>query len=142
MRKPGEHRANHSADNDTARPRCGEYFAYCVEQVNEWPALPVPGVANTSQVLYTIDLSKVTRLEKFAENARSFELTADGGRILFARNQNWFLVSTSTAPKPDEGRIDFKKLEVQVDPKAEWKQTYREAWGRCSLFKPRSIARV
>ena len=34
----------------------------------------------------------------------------------------------TAAPKPDEGKLDFKRLEVTVDPRAEWKQMYRESW--------------
>jgi len=31
----GERRTNYDVENDAARPHCGEYFAYCVEQVKK-----------------------------------------------------------------------------------------------------------
>ncbi|MGH9938632.1 MAG: S41 family peptidase, partial [Blastocatellia bacterium] len=102
----------------------GKLFAL----INEWPALPSPLGGPPQQVLYAIDFSKIPMQEKLVENIGGFEITADGGKLLYAKNQNWHLVSTNAAPKPDEGRLDFRKLEVEVDPRAEWRQIYREAW--------------
>jgi tricorn protease len=79
-------------------------------------------------VLYRIDLAQPARLEKIIEGVGGFEVTRDGGRLLFAKGGSWFLVPTAATLKPDEGKLDLKKLEVTVDPRAEWKQIYREAW--------------
>jgi tricorn protease len=95
--------------------------------INEWPAAPGLG-SNPSQVLYRIDLGQPARLEKLVEGIGGFEISRDGGRLLFAKAGSWFLVSANAAPKPDEGKLDLKKLEVTIDPRAEWKQMYREAW--------------
>lgn len=98
-----------------------------VALITEWPASPAPP-NNASQVLYRIDLSTNARLEKLVENVGGFEVTGDGSRLLFAKAGSWFLVPSGSAPKPDEGKLDLKKLEVSVDPRAEWKQIHREAW--------------
>jgi tricorn protease len=102
----------------------GKLFAL----INEWPALPSPLAGPPQRVFYAIDFSKIPMQEKLVENIGGFEITADGGKLLYAKNQNWHLVSTDAAPKADEGRLDFRKLEVEVDPRAEWRQIYREAW--------------
>jgi tricorn protease len=96
---------------------------------NEWPKSPALG-AGPVQTLYLIDLSKPAKLEKLAEEIRGFEISPDGNRLLYfkGRNPDSFLVSAATAAKPDEGKLDLKKLEVTVDPRAEWKQMYRESW--------------
>lgn len=95
--------------------------------INEWPAAPGFG-GNTSQVLYRIDLAQPARLEKLVEGIGGYEVSRDGSRLLFTKAGSWFLVSANAAPKPDEGKLDLKKLEVAIDPRAEWKQIYREAW--------------
>lgn len=95
--------------------------------INEWPAAPGFG-SNSSPVLYRIDLAQPARLEKLVDGAGGFEVSRDGSRLLFAKAGSWFLVTANAAPKPDEGKLDLKKLEVAVDPRAEWKQMYREAW--------------
>jgi tricorn protease len=40
----------------------------------------------------------------------------------------WLIVSTTQPLKPGEGAINTAALEVRVDPVAEWKQMYHEAW--------------
>lgn len=98
-----------------------------IVQINEWPASPGIG-GNPSQVLYKFDLAQPGRLEKLIEGIGGFEISRDGSRLLYVKAGSWFLVSANAAPKPDEGKLDLKKLEVTVDPRAEWKQIYREAW--------------
>ncbi|HJZ81956.1 MAG TPA: S41 family peptidase, partial [Pyrinomonadaceae bacterium] len=48
---------------------------------------------------------------------------------IYARgNQEWFIVPADAPAKAGEGKLDLKKLEVAVDPRAEWGQMYRESW--------------
>jgi len=97
-------------------------------QIDEWPASPAPP-NGPSSVLYKIDLTAGARLEKMIDSlGGGFEVTRDGSRLLYVKTGSWFLVSADAAPKPDDGKLDLKKLEVTVDPRAEWKQMYREAW--------------
>jgi tricorn protease len=79
-------------------------------------------------VLYRIDIGQSARLEKFVEGTGGFEVSRDGSRLIYAKAGSWFLVPADAAPKADDGRLDLKKMEVTVDPRAEWKQIYREAW--------------
>ena len=95
--------------------------------INEWPAAPGLG-SNSSQVLYKIDLAQPARLDKLVEAIGGFEVSRDGSRLLYGKAGNWYLVSAASAPKPDEGKLDLTKMEVTIDPRAEWKQIYREAW--------------
>ncbi len=97
--------------------------------VNEWPKSPTLGAA-PSQTLYLSDLSKPAKLEKVVEDIRGFDISPDGNRLLYfkGRGPDGFLVSAAAAPKPDEGKLDLKRVEVTVDPRAEWKQMYHESW--------------
>ncbi|HKP39367.1 MAG TPA: S41 family peptidase [Pyrinomonadaceae bacterium] len=95
--------------------------------VNEWPKSPALGTG-PSQSLYLYDLSKAPKLEKLVEEVRGFDISPDGSRLLYVKGRDWFIGSATAAPKPDEGKLDFKKLEVAVEPAAEWKQMYRDSW--------------
>jgi tricorn protease len=88
----------------------------------------------------------------------SYEITPDGRKMLYSTGGgNWFIASTAGAggaapvtasagtgrgprtpgstPAPattgvtgGDGRLNFETIEVRVDPRAEWKQIYEEAW--------------
>ncbi|MEK6322560.1 MAG: PDZ domain-containing protein [Acidobacteriota bacterium] len=84
-----------------------------------------PGV--TGVTLHKFDLEK-RKLEKVLDNITSFDISANGEKMLFRQGENWFIASTTQPLKPGEGKIKTEDMEVHVDPKAEWQQMYREAW--------------
>ena len=95
--------------------------------VLEWPKSPAPGSQPTT-AMYRYDLTKPPKFEKMLEEIDGYELSRDGKRLLYVKGREWFLSSTDEAPKEGEGKLDLKKLEVSVDPRAEWQQIYRESW--------------
>jgi tricorn protease len=91
-------------------------------------------------VLHRFDLSK-RRIEKVTEGVTAFDLAANGEKMLLqlgggqAGGQGggqgggrWLIVPAMQPLKPGEGQINTATLEVRVDPRAEWRQMYREAW--------------
>jgi tricorn protease len=90
---------------------------------------PAPGVTGAS--LHKFDLEK-RKLDKVLDSITSFDLSANGEKMLFAQGQrpaqSWFIASTQQPIKPGEGRIKTEEMEVYVDPVAEWNQMYRETW--------------
>ncbi|MCB9558619.1 MAG: PD40 domain-containing protein [Deltaproteobacteria bacterium] len=68
---------------------------------------------------------------------QTFAVSADGKKVLFAKDGAWFVSSSKESPKLDKGGADeeggTKRLktataEVWVDPRAEWRQIYNEVW--------------
>lgn len=57
-----------------------------------------------------------------------FLVSFDGTKALYRQKRGWFLVSSEKAPKPGDGALKVEGLEVWVDPRAEWRQMYRETW--------------
>jgi tricorn protease len=57
----------------------------------------------------------------------TFVLSGDGSKMLFSQGRKWFLTASEKAPAAGEGAIKAA-LEVYVDPRAEWRQMYREVW--------------
>lgn len=66
--------------------------------------------------------------EKFAEGAGNYRISNDGSRLLLRRRGVWAIVPTDAPPKADDGVLPLKSLEIQIDPREEWKQIYNEAW--------------
>jgi tricorn protease len=58
---------------------------------------------------------------------QTFLVSADGKKMLFRQDKRWFLTDSEKAPKEGEGALKAA-LEVFVDPRAEWRQMYREVW--------------
>lgn len=84
------------------------------------------------------------KTEKLAERVASFELSANGDKMLLAIFKHspdaadapaavgalpeWVIVPADVPVKPSEGAISFADLKVRVDPPAEWAQMYHEVW--------------
>jgi tricorn protease len=63
----------------------------------------------------------------------TFAVSVDGAKVLFAQDGKWFLTASEQTPEAggeeEEGSGELKTaLEVYVDPRAEWRQMYREVW--------------
>ncbi|HEY7544644.1 MAG TPA: PDZ domain-containing protein, partial [Blastocatellia bacterium] len=95
--------------------------------VTEWPKAPGLGGGSETSALYRYDITKPRDFEKLVEAPSADIFSQDGSRLLYRKGQNWFLVSTDAPPKADEGKLDLK-LEAAIDPRAEWRQIYHEAW--------------
>jgi tricorn protease len=58
-----------------------------------------------------------------------YTLSADGKKLLFERGENqWAIVDASASPEAEKGKLDLSDMRMRVDPEAEWKQIFREAW--------------
>ncbi|MGA8026393.1 MAG: PDZ domain-containing protein [Bryobacteraceae bacterium] len=57
-----------------------------------------------------------------------FTLSANGEKMLYRLGEQWFITGAEAAPKPGDGLLKTADLEVYVEPRAEWKQMYREVW--------------
>ena len=110
-----------------------------------------PGAGGMGATLSRYDLDR-KRSSVVQAGVSFYELTPDGRKLLYSSGGNWFVTSSSggggglpislgrpgglpTAPAPaavggasGDGRINLDGIEVRVDPRAEWKQIYEEAW--------------
>jgi tricorn protease len=77
-------------------------------------------------------LSKFTlkdkKVEKLADEVDEFHLSADGAKLLAHSGEKWILAGTDAALDPGKGALALDGLEAYVDPRAEWRQMYHEAW--------------
>jgi tricorn protease len=76
--------------------------------------------------LYNIDTRKE---DTIVEGVFTYDLSADQKKLLVRRGQDYAIISTQPGQKigPDN-LLNFSKLEMKVDPRAEWKQVYWDGW--------------
>jgi tricorn protease len=79
------------------------------------------------QTLYKFTLS-TRKFGKMAEDVSHFALSADGAKLLVRAKGSVAIISADAPMKPGEGRINLAAMEIQVDPRAEWRQMFDEVW--------------
>ena len=98
----------------------------------EGPALfsldesPIDPSASPATV-HRFDLAK-RKIEKLVDKATHFEVSGDGEKMLYKQGDGWFLVGSDKPAKAGDGALKLDGLEVHVDPRAEWRQIYREVF--------------
>ncbi len=66
--------------------------------------------------------------ETLLPEVSDYIVSADGKKLLYRNGTAWSIVPTTKAIQPSEGRIAVDTIEVRIDPRAEWKQIFDEAW--------------
>ncbi len=77
--------------------------------------------------VHKFDLEK-RKLEQPLTGVTSFDVSANGDKMIYSQGLSWFIVSTIIPTRPGEGSIKTSEMEVYVDPRAEWKQMFNEIW--------------
>ena len=82
------------------------------------------------------------KTEKLAEHVDSFDLSADGEKMLLGllpegvgeasaagrEHPSYVIVPANIPVKAGEGAVSLADLQVRIDPAAEWNQMYHEVW--------------
>ena len=78
--------------------------------------------------LQKFDLAK-RKSDLFAAGVTTYRLSANGEKILVGLpGGNASIVATAAPMKPGDGALKLDGMEAFIDPRAEWKQMYKEAW--------------
>jgi Uncharacterized protein related to the periplasmic component of the Tol biopolymer transport system len=93
--------------------------------VIEAPPVQFPGLGGAT--LHKFDF-KDRKFEKVLDNISFFDVSANGEKMLYRSGPRWFIAATAQPPRPGQGAINVEALEMRVDPRAEWRQMYREVW--------------
>ncbi|HWQ34795.1 MAG TPA: PDZ domain-containing protein [Blastocatellia bacterium] len=91
-------------------------------------------MGNGPATVHKFDLEK-RKFDKVLEGVTFLDVSANGEKALYRQGQNWTIASIATLGQPlppgapgAPNVLKVSEMEVQVDPKAEWKQMYNEAW--------------
>ena len=71
---------------------------------------------------------KTRKTDRFLEAVRFFDVSHNGEKVLYRKGDQWAVAGAAQPPRPGEGVLRLDAMEVRVDPKAEWRQMYREVW--------------
>jgi tricorn protease len=76
---------------------------------------------------------KTRKTEKILDDVNAFELSFNGEKMLFRRKDQWTVAPAEKPPegaaKPGEGGpLKLDSMQAYVDPRAEWKHMYYQAW--------------
>jgi tricorn protease len=75
--------------------------------------------------LYNIEDRKE---ETVLETVRSYDLSANGEKIIARVGQNYSIVAPKPAQKPQDSTLKLDNMEMKVDPRAEWQQMFNDSW--------------
>ncbi len=87
---------------------------------------PNSGSADKKSPILFFDFDK--REEKtIIDDANNFTISADGKKILIAKGNQFAIVDVAENQKMDK-LMPTAQLEMTIDPKAEWKQIFKDTW--------------
>ncbi|HRX51869.1 MAG TPA: PDZ domain-containing protein [Candidatus Krumholzibacteria bacterium] len=78
-------------------------------------------------VIYRYD-PESRETEQVLEGVQGFIVSADGKKLLYGLGGPAWFLTDAAGPKPGDGALALGGLRMKVDPQAEWKQMFREAW--------------
>jgi len=61
------------------------------------------------------------------KNLGSYQLTADGEKVLYQQNGDWHLVDTSP-DHPQDSKLALEGMRAHIDPRQEWEEMFNNAW--------------
>lgn len=76
--------------------------------------------------LHCYDLKK-RKDENLGSGINFFEISDNYKKILYRKDRNYY-ISDLGKLKPGKGMLNLSKVSVKIDPKAEWRQIFNEAW--------------
>jgi tricorn protease len=101
---------------------------------------PLSATPATGVTVHRYDL-KARKADVAVSGVTGFEISNNGEKMLYRQGERWFItplrpMPTGSAPPTPApaagpsttGALTTDTIEVRVDPRAEWKQMYREAW--------------
>jgi tricorn protease len=71
---------------------------------------------------------KTRKTDKLLDGVSAIAVSSNGEKMLYQQGQTWFINPTEKPPEAGKGNLKTADMEVQVDPRAEWKQIYHEVW--------------
>ena len=89
------------------------------------------GLAAGRPMVKTIEIgARAAQAKTLLEGIQSFELSADGKKILFQRGPELFVIDAGPAAPPNlnDKKVDLSHWTFPVDPREEWRQIYFDAW--------------
>ncbi|MCK4760763.1 MAG: PD40 domain-containing protein [Candidatus Aminicenantes bacterium] len=93
----------------------------------EAEGLGVDGDFYGTPKLKKFDLKK-RKSEELLSKVENYFLSADKKKVLYRMDRSWSITSAAGKIKPGKGKLKTDDIQVKIDPAAEWRQIFDEAW--------------
>jgi len=80
---------------------------------------------HTKLALYDVEEKKEKTI---LEDVDNYALSADGAHVLFHHGQGYGIAEVKPDQKPGDGALALDRLELRIEPRAEWAQEFTDAW--------------
>lgn len=81
-----------------------------------------------NRVLKKFDLEK-RETKEIISGLNGYQVSAGGGKFIFSLpGDNYGVADLAPGQKTSDGRLDFSRMEMRIDPSSEWSQIYHDAW--------------
>jgi tricorn protease len=108
----------------------GSYRGLAAGEAGQLFYLENPAVSGPSApgaTLHKFDF-KTRKDEVVLNGVSGYEISVDKKKILYASGGSYFITSLTPKPQPGQVRLNIDAIEVKIQPSAEWKQIFDEAW--------------
>jgi tricorn protease len=61
-------------------------------------------------------------------NVTNYALSADGKKILYRQGQTYGIIDARPGQKAGDGKLALDRMQLQIEPRAEWDEMYVDAW--------------
>jgi tricorn protease len=75
--------------------------------------------------MYNIDDRKE---ETIADNVSGVDVSSNGEKLIVHSGADYAIIAAKPGQKPSEGALNLERLEMKIDPRAEWSQEFTDAW--------------
>ena len=93
----------------------------------------VAGSGSRGMALHYFDMEK-REAKMIMGGLNGADFSSDGKKILVRQQQNYAIIDVKPDQKLTNGKLNLSELKMTVDPKAEWRQIYNEAWRQARDF--------
>ena len=108
----------------------GNYFGLEVNDKALYVISRETGVDAKSHLAAVKITNEDPEVKTIVNDINSFDLTADGEKLLVAKQRNFYVVDAGTSPISDlnDSKVDLSGWKFPIDPKEEWRQLFTDAW--------------
>lgn len=105
--------------------KAGNYSQLEMAKADEFLYVASDDNTRTSR-LFRYDMKE--RKESEVMELDNYILSADGKKMLYNNGQTWGITDAGKKPEAGKGILNVAAIEIKIDPVAEWKQIFDEAW--------------
>lgn len=106
--------------------KAGNYSQLGTGKEGELYYISMPFDDNGTGMMHAFNLKD--RKDKDVTEMDGYAISADNKKMLYAKNNTWFISDLGTPPAPGKGMLNIADISINVDAMEEWKNIFDETW--------------